>query len=84
MRLHASCRLNIAQPALSHHRKALAESGLVVERKEGKWTRYSLSEKGIELVDGHLNACKPPDAYAKKQLCCEAYSEIYDMAVFGL
>ncbi len=41
------CRLleeiNVSQPTLSHHMKILCDSGIVVGRKEGKWTHYSIS-----------------------------------------
>lgn len=36
-------RFAITQPTLSHHMKTLVESGLVNDRKEGKWHRYSLN-----------------------------------------
>ena len=36
-------RFAITQPTLSHHMKILVESGLVNDRKEGKWHRYSLN-----------------------------------------
>lgn len=42
--------LLITQSTLSHHMKILCESGIVLSRKQGKWTYYSLSE------DGFLNA----------------------------
>jgi len=38
-------KFNITQPTLSHHMKSLCDSGLVIGRKEGKWTYYSLNEK---------------------------------------
>ena len=34
---------SLTQPTLSHHMKILCRSGLVVPRKEGKWTHYSLN-----------------------------------------
>ena len=40
--------LNITQPTLSHHMKILVDGGLVLARKEGKWTFYSLCKEGIE------------------------------------
>ena len=40
--------LNITQPTLSHHMKILVDGGLVLARKEGKWTYYSLCKEGIE------------------------------------
>ncbi len=42
--------LNISQPTLSHHMKILCESGIVVGRKEGKWTHYSISAEGVETA----------------------------------
>lgn len=38
--------LQIGQSTLSHHMKILCDSGIVVGRKEGKWTHYSISESG--------------------------------------
>lgn len=38
--------MNIAQSTLSHHMKILTDSGIVVSRKDGKWTHYSISEHG--------------------------------------
>lgn len=40
-------KFNITQPTLSHHMKILCECGLVVGRKEGKWTHYSLNEETV-------------------------------------
>lgn len=40
-------KLEIAQSTLSHHMKILVASGIVAVRKEGKWTRYSLSQDGV-------------------------------------
>ena len=40
----------ITQPTLSYHMKILTESGLVVSRKEGPWTRYSNNEELLETV----------------------------------
>lgn len=39
--------MNITQPTLSHHMKILCDSGIVVGRREGKWTHYSISEEGV-------------------------------------
>jgi len=36
-------RFEITQPTLSHHMKILCECNLVVARKEGKWSHYSLN-----------------------------------------
>ena len=38
--------LQITQPTLSHHMKILCDCDLVLGRKEGKWTHYSISPDG--------------------------------------
>jgi len=45
----------IAQSTLSHHMKILLDSAVVVSRKEGKWTYYSLSDDGCEQAKKILN-----------------------------
>ena len=40
--------LQISQSTLSHHMKILCDAGIVIGRKEGKWTHYSISETGSE------------------------------------
>jgi len=42
--------LGLAQPTVSHHMKILAEAGLVVATKRGKWTYYTLSDQGLAVV----------------------------------
>jgi ArsR family transcriptional regulator len=32
----------LSQPTISHHMKILENAGIVVSRRDGKWTRYSL------------------------------------------
>ena len=43
-----ACRLqellSIGQSTLSHHMKILCESGVVVARKDGKWTYYAIDK----------------------------------------
>ena len=55
-----ACRLleemNITQPTLSHHMKILCDSGIVIGRKEGKWTHYSISQEGFKAAHDHLAA----------------------------
>ena len=54
-----ACRLleeiDVTQPILSHHMKILCDSGIVVGRKEGKWTHYSISQKGIDEAQKYLD-----------------------------
>lgn len=46
--------LNISQSTLSHHMKILCESGIVIGRKAGKWTHYSISEEGAKIAKALL------------------------------
>ena len=48
-------RLRISQPTLSHHMKILCDCGLVVGRKDGKWTYYSLNEKTTKKFKDFLH-----------------------------
>ena len=47
---HLLDQMNISQSTLSHHMKILCESGIVVSRKEGKWTYYSISSEGSKYA----------------------------------
>lgn len=38
-------RLDISQPAVSHHLKILRQAGLVNDSREGKWIYYSFNER---------------------------------------
>jgi len=70
-------RFKITQPTLSHHMKILCDCGLVVGRKEGKWTHYSLAPARVQdmkdflvyiTTDGENYICKSP----KLEDCCNA------------
>ena len=43
-------KMDIGQSTLSHHMKILCESGIVSSRREGKWTHYSIRNKGSEYA----------------------------------
>ena len=60
--------LQISQSTLSHHMKILCDSGIVVGRKEGKWTHYSISASGseyakhlLELLTTQTNSAQQTD-----------------------
>lgn len=38
---------NITQPTLSYHMKTLCESGLVISRKDGSMTKYSIDKESL-------------------------------------
>ena len=62
-------QVSVGQSTLSHHMKILMESGVVVARKDGKWTYYSISQEGsktaIELL-GNLTAIELDTAKIKR------------------
>lgn len=53
--------MGIGQSALSYHMKILCESGIVTSRQEGKWTHYSLNQKGSEYASKRLLDLTKPD-----------------------
>lgn len=63
--------INVTQPTLSHHMKILCDSEIVVGRKEGKWTHYSISEKGVEQAKECLRQLTTLDVKSENESCCE-------------
>lgn len=63
--------LNVTQPTLSHHMKILCDSGVVVGRREGKWTHYSISPEGAEYAAECLKALTSIDKESADKPCCE-------------
>ena len=47
--------LKIVQSTLSHHMKILCDAEVVIPRKEGKWTYYSINKEGFERAKNVLN-----------------------------
>ena len=56
--------INVTQPTLSH-------AEIVVGRKEGKWTHYSISEKGVEQAKECLRQLTTLDVESENKSCCE-------------
>ena len=55
----------------SHHMKILCDAEIVVGRKEGKWTHYSISEKGVEQAKECLRQLTTLDVESENKSCCE-------------
>jgi ArsR family transcriptional regulator len=51
--------LDIAQSRLSFHLKVLREAGLVIDRREGRWSYYALTPKAIEELHDLVIALRP-------------------------
>ncbi len=43
-------KINMPLSTLAHHLKVLVEANLVLTRKEGKWTYYTLNKEQFELA----------------------------------
>lgn len=52
---HCVCELmeetKLSQSLISHHLKDLKDYGLVSDRKQGKWSYYSLTPKGQKITN---------------------------------
>lgn len=66
--------INVAQPTLSHHMKILCDAEIVIGRKEGKWTYYSISAKGVEQAKEYLQQLTSFDVICENKSCCETMS----------
>lgn len=66
----------ITQPTLSHDMKLLSDIGLVIPRKEGKWTHYSLNMDKMNEIYRTVGRLMVPDAFASLVDCnCGNYGE---------
>ena len=66
---------SLSQPTLSHHMKILCSSGLVVPRRDGKWTHYSLNrEKFSELISfiDEISTDSGKECIHLDDKCCDA------------
>ncbi|MCG6986977.1 MAG: metalloregulator ArsR/SmtB family transcription factor [Gemmatimonadetes bacterium] len=57
--------LGLGQSLLSHHLRTLRESGLVLDRKEGRWVHYSLSDGTVEELESYLRGLREDAAVAE-------------------
>ncbi len=51
--------LDAAQSRLSFHLRVLREAGLVVDRRDGRWSHYALVPAAIEEVHDLVTALRP-------------------------
>ena len=52
-------RLDIAQSTLSHHMKVLLSAGIVVCKRKGKWTHYSINIETVDRIERFVGALRP-------------------------
>lgn len=53
---HLEEPLGRSQPTISHHTRILAEAGLIVGEKRGKWTWWRVAPEQLAAVRGALGA----------------------------
>src|SRR5881392_351164 len=64
--------LAAAQSRLSFHLKVLKESGLVTDRREGRWMYYALNREALDAIAHFAQAVKPgKHAGSCARACCD-------------
>ena len=63
-------RFEITQPTLSHHMKILVESGMVNDRKEGKWHYYSLNAETFNAFKDYIEKIGSNSSSDESCGCC--------------
>ena len=52
--------LSISQPTLSHHMKALIDSGLVTAHKHATWMYYSINYENVKKLHRYIDSLANP------------------------
>jgi ArsR family transcriptional regulator len=60
-------RLGLSQATTSHHMKILVDAGFVTAEKRGRWTYYTLSERGLHFARTALDALLTQVPIAQKE-----------------
>ena len=61
-------QLDVAQSRLSFHLKVLKDAGLVEDRKEGRWSYYSIAPNALEQAHDLVIAFLPKEPSANRTL----------------
>jgi ArsR family transcriptional regulator len=62
--------LDAGQSLLSHHLRVLKDAGLVVDRREGRWSYYSLVPGALAEVERWLEQVRADGERAAASVCC--------------
>jgi ArsR family transcriptional regulator len=62
--------LDAAQSRLSYHLKVLKDAGLVTDRREGRWSYYTLKREAFIEAEALLASVKPRAPRAARSGCC--------------
>ena len=62
--------LQAGQSLLSFHLKTLKEAGLVTDRREGRWSYYTLNQEAFENLKGFVGGLPSTRLTVLTQRCC--------------
>ena len=62
--------LETGQSRLSYHLKVLKDAGLVTDRREGRWSYYTLARDAFVEAEALLSALRPRASRVLKSGCC--------------
>ena len=62
--------LETGQSRLSYHLKVLKDAGLVTDRREGRWSYYTLARDAFLEAEALLSFLRPKARRAAKVGCC--------------
>ena len=64
--------LETGQSRLSFHLKTLKDAGILIDRREGRWTYYALSPDAIEEIGRFIGSLKEQRSRARDNSeCCD-------------
>ena len=61
--------MKITQPTLSHHMKVLENCSLVIARRKGKWSHYSLNRDRWAAFRGYIESIRDEDREKDESRC---------------
>jgi ArsR family transcriptional regulator len=62
--------LDTGQSRLSYHLKVLKDAGLVTDRREGRWSYYTLARDAFVEAEELLSSLRPRALRTMKSGCC--------------
>ena len=62
--------LGTGQSRLSYHLKVLKDAGLVTDRRDGRWSYYTLARDAFLEAEGLLSSLRPKASRSLKVNCC--------------
>lgn len=62
--------LDVAQSRLSYHLKVLKDAGVVTDRREGRWSYYTLNREAFVETERLLAALRPASGRRLAARCC--------------